>query len=242
MAEPTEETVSKRQLRPRKKQIDYCEEDKEEDPDCFIFCDECEEEWLDGECPYGHQVNLWLHVDGVVKIAKSTIEGGGKGLFSILEKDIIPVGTMFGPFGGKFIKKSKYKTASGYAWELRDATKSKVIGLVDPGSKPDPKRPGHWLAYVNSACYLWQQNIVAVQYRGKIWYRVVKPIAPGDELLTDYGEAYSKALGIHKNFRLTKEEVAALNAHTAKEAAEAKSNATKKSKTRGGNDVVNGQG
>ena len=94
-----------------------------------------------------------------------------------------------------------------------DEVKGKVLGVVDPGTKPDPKR--HWLAYVNSACYLWQQNIVAVQYRGDIWYRVVQPIAPGDELLTHYGESYSKTLGIHKNFRLTKEEVAALNVKAA---------------------------
>ena len=61
------------------------------------------------------------------------------------------------------------------------------------------------LTYVNNACHLFQQNIVAVQYRRKIWYRVVRPIAPGDELLTHYGGPYSKTLGIHKNFRLSKD-------------------------------------
>ena len=231
MAEATEESASKRQLRPRKKRIDYSED--EPDPDHFIFCDECEEEVLDGECPL-HHVDLWLHVEGILKVAKSTIEGAGDGVFSTLEKDIIPVGVMFGPYRGKFIKKADYKEESGYAWELRDEAKGKVLGVVDPGPKPNPKR--HWLAYVNSACYLWQQNIVAVQYRGDIWYRVVQPIAPGDELLTHYGESYSKTLGIHKNFRLTKEEVAALNV----KAAEAKSKETKK--IIGENDVVNSQG
>merc|ERR1712242_495529 len=132
---------------------------------------------------------------------------------------------------GKFIKKSAYKIESGYGWELRDEVKGKVIGVVDPGPKPDRKRD--WLAYVNSANYLWQQNIVAVQYRGDIWYRVVQPIAPGDELLTHYGESYSKTLGIHKHFRLTKEEVAALNGQVAKEAAGARSEETKKNQARG---------
>merc|ERR1719403_106561 len=220
----------KRVLRPRKKRIDYCEE--EEDPDCLIFCDECEEEFIDGECPY-HQVELCLHVKGILKVAKSTIEGAGKGVFNILEKDTIPVGVMFGPYTGKFIKKAQYKKESGYGWELRDQNKDKVIGVVDPGTEPDPKKD--WLAYVNSACYLWQQNIVAVQYRGDIWYRVVQPIAPGDELLTHYGESYSKTLGIHKNFHLSKEEVAALNALVAKESAEAKSKETKKSQVKRGN-------
>ena len=234
MAETTEESKPKRVLRPRKKRINYCEE--EEDPDCLIFCDECEEEFIDGECPY-HQVDLWLYVKGILEVAESTIEGAGKGVFNILEKDTIPVGVMFGPYTGKFIKKAQYKKESGYGWELRDETKGKVIGVVDPGTEPDPKK--HWLAYVNSACYIWQQNIVAVQYRGDIWYRVVQPIAPGDELLTHYGESYSKTLGIHKNFRLTKEEVTALNAHVAKESAGANSKETKKSITRSGSTEIN---
>ena len=34
-----------------------------------------------------------------------------------------------------------------------------------------------------------------VQYFRKIWYRVVRPIAPGDELLTHYGGSSSKILG-----------------------------------------------
>ena len=71
-----EEPIPKRQLRPRNRRIDYSEE--EEDPDCLIFCDECEEEFIGGECPY-HQVELWFHVKGIIEVAKSTIEGAGKG-------------------------------------------------------------------------------------------------------------------------------------------------------------------
>ena len=78
-----------------------------------------------------------------------------------------------------------------------------MVGVVDPGTKSDCQR--NWLTYANSACHLFHQNIVAVQYRRKIWYRVVRPIAPGDELLTHYGGSYSKILGIHNNFRLSKE-------------------------------------
>ena len=167
-------------------------------------------EYLHGKCPE-HPVQF-VDGKGVVEVAKSTIEGAGQGVFSTQEKDNIPVGTMFGPYTGNFIKQANYKKESGFGWELNDEVKGKVkvIGVVDPGTKPDPERD--WLAYVNSACYMWQQNIVAVQYQGEIWYRVVQPIAPGEELLTHYGEAYSKTLGIDKNFRLTKEEVAALNA------------------------------
>ena len=227
----------KHQLRPRNKAINYSEED--EDPaDSNIFCDVCEMEYPDGECP-DHPVDLWIYVKGIIKIAKSTIEGAGDGVFNILEKEI-PVGVMFGPYRGKFIEKANYKKESGYAWELRNEDTGKVVGVVDPGTKPHRKR--NWLAYVNSACYLWQQNIVAVQYRGAIWYRVVQPIAPGDELLTHYGPSYSKTLGIHKNYRLTKEEVAALNANVAEEEAKAKPKETKKKQKKGGSGVKSGSG
>ena len=114
---PENSSRQQRQLRPRKKTIDYSEE--EPDPDEFIFCDECEEEFIDGECPY-HHVVLWLDVKGILQVAKSTIEGAGDGVFSILKTDVIPVGVMFGPYRGKFIKKSAYKIESVYGCELSD--------------------------------------------------------------------------------------------------------------------------
>ena len=148
----------------------------------------------------------------IIQVAKSTI--AGQGAFNI-GVGTIPVGVMFGPYPGKFIKKADNKTESGYGWELKIG--SKGWGVVDPGTKPNKVR--EWLAYVNSANYLWQQNIVAVQYRGEIWYRVAQPIAPGEELLTHYGPTYSKFLGIDKNYNLSKEDVAALKAQVAKETA-----------------------
>ena len=97
---------------------------------------------------------------------------------------------------GKFIEIEKIKKDSGFAWELEHKETGEVVGVVDPSTKSDCQRNG--LTYVNSACHLFQQNIVAVLYRRKIWYRVVQPIALGDELLTHYGGSYSKILGISR--------------------------------------------
>ena len=88
----------------------------------------------------------------IIQVTKSTI--AGKGAFNI-GLATIPVGVMFGPYPGKFIKKVDKKSESGYGWELRIGRK--VLGVVDPGTMPDKVR--EWLAYVNSANYLWQQNI-----------------------------------------------------------------------------------
>ena len=41
-----------------------------------------------------------------------------------------------------------------------------------------------------------EQNLVAFQFRGNIYYRAYKPIPPGNELLVWYRESYAKELGI----------------------------------------------
>ena len=54
----------------------------------------------------------------------------GRGVWNV-NKDMIPVGTFFGPYLGKLISPNEYSAAkeSGYAWELVDsANKSKVVG------------------------------------------------------------------------------------------------------------------
>ena len=54
----------------------------------------------------------------------------------------------------------------------------------------------NWLRYVNCARTESEQNMVAFQYRGCIYYRSFRNIHPGDELLVWYGEEYAKELGI----------------------------------------------
>ena len=41
-----------------------------------------------------------------------------------------------------------------------------------------------------------EQNLVAFQFRGEIYYRTYKTVNPGKELLVWYGESYAKDLGI----------------------------------------------
>ena len=53
-----------------------------------------------------------------------------------------------------------------------------------------------WMRFVNCARTEKEQNMVAFQYRGQIYYRSFKEIPPGTELLVWYGEQYAKELGI----------------------------------------------
>ena len=54
------------------------------------------------------------------------------------------------------------------------------------------------MRYVNCARNESEQNLIAYQYRGQIYYRSFKPIHPGTELLVYYGEEYAKDLGIEE--------------------------------------------
>ena len=50
-----------------------------------------------------------------------------------------------------------------------------------------------------------EQNLVAFQFRGNIYYRTYKPIPPGNELLVWYGESYAKELGISLDDKLVRD-------------------------------------
>jgi hypothetical protein len=55
---------------------------------------------------------------------------------------------------------------------------------------------GNWMRYINCARNEEEQNMIALQHQGGIYYRVYKDVAPGKELLVWYGEEYAVLLGI----------------------------------------------
>ena len=54
----------------------------------------------------------------------------------------------------------------------------------------------NWMRFINCSRCEAEQNLVAYQYRGEIYYRTYKSVYPGQELLVWYGERYAKDLGI----------------------------------------------
>lgn len=54
----------------------------------------------------------------------------------------------------------------------------------------------NWLRFINCARNEEEQNMVAFQYHGRIYYRTFKTVYPGNELLVWYGEEYAADLGI----------------------------------------------
>lgn len=62
----------------------------------------------------------------------------------------------------------------------------------------DGHDPTHsnWMRFVNCARNEDEQNAVAFQFKGQIFYRTFKNIYPGSELLVWYGDQYATELGI----------------------------------------------
>ena len=54
----------------------------------------------------------------------------------------------------------------------------------------------NWMRFVNCSRVEQEQNMIALQFHGKIWYRTYKDVEAGVELLVWYGEQYAKELGI----------------------------------------------
>lgn len=55
---------------------------------------------------------------------------------------------------------------------------------------------GNWMSLVKCARFPDEQNLIAVQAQGQIFYEACKEIRPGQELLVWYGDCYMQFLGI----------------------------------------------
>ena len=70
---------------------------------------------------------------------------------------------------------------------------------------------GNWMRFVNCSRVEEEQNLIAYQYRGEIYYRAYKDIQAGAELLVWYGEDYAAHLGINLDGITTEGPTATVN-------------------------------
>ncbi|KAG8239189.1 hypothetical protein J437_LFUL018789, partial [Ladona fulva] len=126
-----------------------------------------------------------MSVPDQLQVMPSGIKFAGLGVWA---KQRIEERVCFGPYLGV---KRKVRSDSGYAWEIRH--KKKISHFVD-ASNP---QTSNWMRYVNCARHEEEQNLVAFQHKGEIYYRTVNIIEKGEELLVWYGDQYGKQLGIN---------------------------------------------
>ncbi|PNF42996.1 hypothetical protein B7P43_G09560 [Cryptotermes secundus] len=177
---------------------DYTEGHVPNDDD-FIFCDDCGQEW-EGDCPVHGALTVVEDtkvpadpedstradrtVPSQLYIAQSGISGAGRGVWSRVP---LSKGLRFGPYEGAKVKSSN---SNGYCWQIR--RNYRALYCVDA------KNCGiaNWMRYVNCARHEEEQNLMAFQYKGEMYYRTVRPIPAHVELLVWYGDEYGRELGI----------------------------------------------
>nr|KAG5706025.1 hypothetical protein BaRGS_028134 [Batillaria attramentaria] len=106
-------------------------------------------------------------------------------------KTVIARGSRFGPFKGRIIHTSEIKTHddNSYMWEIFQD--GKLSHFIDGRGAA-----GNWMAHVKCARYAQEQNLIAVQADGAIWYEACKDIPQGTELLVWYGDCYLQFMGV----------------------------------------------
>uniref|UniRef100_A0A8D2JCC2 SET domain-containing protein n=1 Tax=Varanus komodoensis TaxID=61221 RepID=A0A8D2JCC2_VARKO len=122
-----------------------------------------------------------------LRIGPSGIPKAGQGVWN--EGEILPPGIHFGPYEGRMSEEEEAAN-SGYSWMITRG--QNYYTYIDGKDETN----SNWMRYVNCARNEEEQNLVAFQYHGKIYYRVCKIILLHSELLVWYGEEYGKELGI----------------------------------------------
>nr|XP_020482110.1 LOW QUALITY PROTEIN: PR domain zinc finger protein 14-like [Labrus bergylta] len=127
-----------------------------------------------------------------------------RGIFT--DKSSIPKGTRFGPFQGKLVNTSEIKTYDDNTlmWEVFE--NGRLSHFVDGRGGS-----GNWMSLVKCARFPDEQNLIAVQVQGQIFYEACKEIRPGQELLVWYGDCYMQFLGIPLTLKDSREENSAVS-------------------------------
>ncbi|XP_062843219.1 zinc finger protein 665-like [Trichomycterus rosablanca] len=173
--------------------------ENEEEPEDFLYCEECKSFFIN-KCevhgppvfisntlvPLGVTNRARRTLPPGLEVRESSIPDAGLGVFN--NGETILVGTHFGPYEGEPADKEEAMN-SGYSW---------LISKRGPGEEyidAKSETQANWMRYVNCARTDEEQNLVAFQYRGGIYYRCCRPIEPGQELLMWCDEEYAKDLG-----------------------------------------------
>lgn len=78
--------------------------------------------------------------------------------------------------------------------------------------------PKNWMKAINCARYKKEQNLVALQEDGEIFYEVMRDITPGEELLVWYGNDYERYMDLPMGYKVVSRKLS-----TVSEDAESKS-------------------
>ncbi|XP_071250523.1 histone-lysine N-methyltransferase PRDM9-like [Salvelinus alpinus] len=152
-----------------------------------LYCEECHASYkdqcdiqgglsfmLDSPTPVGLPQRALLTLPHGLVVGRSSIPGAGLGVLN--QGAIVAPGMHFGPCEGEVTTRDSAVT-SDYSWEVWNSKgESEYI---------DSARDTHsnWMRYVNCARNVEEGNLIALQYRGIVFFHCCRSILPGDELL-----------------------------------------------------------
>ncbi|KAJ8379037.1 hypothetical protein AAFF_G00232060 [Aldrovandia affinis] len=165
-----------------------------------FYCEECQSFYReqcdthgppsftpDSPTPLGVPQRALFTLPRGLVIGRSSIPGAGLGVFN--QGQVVPIGMHFGPFEGEVTSKEK-AIESSYSWVI--CRKKNQYEYIDATQDSH----SNWMRYVSCARNEEEQNLVAFQHKGRVLYRSLRPILPGQELLVWYADEYAKELGI----------------------------------------------
>ncbi|CAH3141624.1 unnamed protein product [Porites lobata] len=112
--------------------------------------------------------------------------------YGVCARKRIPAGTWIGPYEGKLVRPEdiKVETETEYMWEVfHDGQVSHYLDGKDEANSS-------WMRFVRCARHKKEQNMVVFQYHGCVYYRTIREILPGQELLVWYDTRYSQFMGV----------------------------------------------
>ncbi|XP_075915049.1 uncharacterized protein LOC142908364 [Petromyzon marinus] len=194
-------------LRQRERKV-YTEVEEPQDDD-FFFCELCRDFYL-GECSVhgppefiadaavapGVADRARLSLPQGLTVGASSIAGAGLGVWSNRKK--LPKGVMFGPYQGEVSEENPVSEYCCYLWICSCACVFQIYKNKKDREYVDAQdeSKSNWMRFVNCARNEQEQNLVAFQHRGQIYYRTFRAVGPGSELLVWYGEEFAQELGI----------------------------------------------
>ncbi|XP_034087568.1 PR domain zinc finger protein 1 isoform X1 [Gymnodraco acuticeps] len=109
-------------------------------------------------------------------------------VLGVTSKELIPQGTRFGPLVGESYTNETLPKDPDRKYFWRVFSEGHLHHILDGLNE----ERSNWMRYVNPACSVQEQNLVACQSGLNIYFYTIKPLQPGKELLVWYCPEFAR--------------------------------------------------
>uniref|UniRef100_A0A674P6W8 PR domain zinc finger protein 1 n=1 Tax=Takifugu rubripes TaxID=31033 RepID=A0A674P6W8_TAKRU len=116
--------------------------------------------------------------------------GADNEVTGVFSKEYIPLGTRFGPLQGEIYTKDNVPKQANRKYFWRIYSGGELQNFIDGYNV----HKSNWMRYVNPARSVAEQNLVACQNNGEIYFYTIRPVEPNQELLVWYSQEFAQRL------------------------------------------------